>query len=177
VKDAITSRNLDPSEPIFPPGFDFASLNINAGKLRSRGIETEATYALRNDMRLDGGYTFADSVITENPLDPGTVGQQSQGVPRHALNAGLAYERSRGFGVAGRLRWTSTYAALFSGNPLGHAAVVDASARYVVSPRVVLYANIENLFNKDYIADDNGFLPTQRGMPFHLVAGVRTSLR
>jgi outer membrane receptor protein involved in Fe transport len=177
VRDEITSRNVDPSESIFPPGFDFASLNINAGKLRSRGIEAELTRAIRSEFRVDGGYTFADSVITDNPLDPSSVGQQSQGVPRHALNVGVAYEPPRGLGVAGRMRWTSTYAALFSGNTLGRAAVVDVSGRYVVSSRVVLYVNVENLFNKFYIADDNGFLPTQRGMPFHVVAGVRTALR
>ncbi len=98
IRDAITSRNVDPSEPIFPPGFEFASFNINAGKLRSRGVELESTHVIRGAWILDGAYTLADSVITDNPLDPTMVGVQIQGVPKHAANAGVAYEPSRGFG-------------------------------------------------------------------------------
>jgi outer membrane receptor protein involved in Fe transport len=176
IRDAITSRNLDPAEPNFPPGFEFASLNINAGKLRSRGVETEVTQALYGSWIIDGAYTFADAVITDNPLDPSSVGVQIQGVPKHAINAGIAHEPTVGFGGSLRLRWTSAYKALFSNNPLDSAAVADASVRYAFTNRLALYANIQNLFNQNYLADDNGFLPPQRGTPLNVFVGVRARL-
>jgi iron complex outermembrane receptor protein len=174
IRDAITYRLLDPSERIFPRGYNSASLNINAGKVRSRGVEAEVTQIVRATWVLDGGYTLADATTIENPLDTSSVGERLHGVPKHAANVGFAHEPARGFGETVRLRWTSTYAALFTGNPLEHAAIVDASAKYVWTPRIALYMQIQNLLNRQYLADDNGFLAPQRGMPFNVFVGIRT---
>jgi iron complex outermembrane receptor protein len=177
IRNAITARNLDPSEPIFPPGYEFGTLNINAGKLRSRGVEVEVTRALSRAWHVDGAYTFADAAVIESPLDPSALGHQTEGVPRHAANVGVGYEPVRGFGAEARLRWTSAYTALFSRNPLGRAAVLDASARYVVGARLTVYARVANMLDRDYLADDNGFLPPQRGQPFNIFVGVRVTSR
>jgi outer membrane receptor protein involved in Fe transport len=176
IRDAITYRILDPSEPIFPRGYDAASLNINAGKVRSRGVEAEVTQIVGTTWVLDGGYTLADATTIENPLDASSVGEPLQGVPKHAANLGLAHEPAHGFGGTVRWRWTSTYAALFTGKPLEHAAIVDASAKYAWTARTALYIQIQNLFNRQYLADDNGFLAPQRGMPLNLFVGIRTRL-
>ena len=176
IRDAITFRSLEPSEPIFPAGYAFATLNINAGKVRSRGLEAEVTHVVRTTWLLDAGYTLADATTIENPLDPSSVGQRLQGVPKHAINVGFRHEPTRGLGGTVRWRWTSTYSALFTGRPLEHAAIVDASVKYAWTMHAAIYAQIQNLFNRQYLADDNGFLAPQRGVPFNMLVGVRTTI-
>lgn len=172
IDDLITARNLDFSE--LPPGFFFGSRNINAGSARSRGAEAEADLAVGGGWSANLGYTFAASTITDNPLDPASVGLQQAGVPRHKLAAGFTYATAAGWRVSPQLRWVSrTYGDNDHTLPVDAHFVVDLAASYPVTPKLEAFVQVENLFDNSYIADNNGFEPRRLGTPFSAMAGFR----
>ena len=175
LKDLITSRNLDFSE--LPAGFFFGTVGINAGEARIRGVEATLNWEFARGWNALFGYNFADSVITENPLDPTTVGNQQGGVPRNQASASVSYTQPLGWQFFARLRWVQKF---FSDNaqtlPVDEATVVDVSAAYRFTRRLELFGNIQNLFNNKYVADNSGFSPPLLGLPFSVFAGVRARL-
>jgi outer membrane receptor protein involved in Fe transport len=158
IDDLLTSRNLTPAE--LPPGFFFGSVSINAGQARSRGFEASLDWNFAPGWNAAFGYTYADSVITDNPLDPTTVGNQQGGVPANQASVGVNYEQPLGWQFLARLRWVERY---FSDNahtlPVGPSTVVDVGAAYRFSKRFEVFANVQNLFNEQYVADNSGFSP------------------
>ncbi|HTO51661.1 MAG TPA: TonB-dependent receptor [Burkholderiales bacterium] len=172
VKDLITSRNLDFTE--LPGGFFFGTVNINAGEAHVRGVEATLNWAFAKGWNAILGYNYADSQITSNPLDPTTVGNQQGGVPRNQASVGASYSQPLGWQFLARWRWVEKF---FSDNaqtlPVDQASVVDVSGAYRFSRRVEVFANIQNLFNYKYVADNSGFNPPLLGLPFSLFAGVR----
>jgi outer membrane receptor protein involved in Fe transport len=172
IDDLITARNLDPGE--LPPGFFFGSRNINAGSARSRGFEAEWDWAPAPGWSLELGYTFADSVIIDNPLDAASVGRQQAGVPRHRFSGGLTYAAPSGWRVSPQLRWVSrSWGDNDHTLPVDAHFVADLAASYPVTPRLDAFIRIENLFDKRYIADNSGFEPRRIGTPFSAFLGMR----
>lgn len=176
IEDLITSRNLDFSE--LPPGFFFGSRNINAGEARSQGAEVEADWDIGRGFSAAFAYTFSDSQITENALDPASVGRQIGGVPSNRASLALTYENQRGLRLTPQLRWQE---ASFSDNahtlPVDEQTIVDLAVNYPLSDVVETYLHIENLFETHYVADNSGFNPPLRGSPFAMFAGLRIALR
>ncbi|HUL81357.1 MAG TPA: TonB-dependent receptor [Gammaproteobacteria bacterium] len=175
IDDLITYRDLDDSE--LPPGFFFGSRNINAGKARAQGAELEADWKIAGPWSAAFGLTFADSQITENPLDPASVGQQIGGVPRGRANLALTYAGPR-WRVTPQLRWIEkSYSDNDHTLPVDEQKVVDVAVNFAATRTVGVYMNIENLLDEHYIADNGGFNPPLRGTPFSVYLGARVSLR
>jgi outer membrane cobalamin receptor len=176
IDNLITSRNLSFDE--LPAGFFFGSRNINAGKARSRGVELETQTQLTSALSGIFSYTFADSRITANSLDPASVGQQLGGVPRNRISAGVTYVAPLGIRISPQFRWVQTS---FSDNDhtfrVDAQHVVDLAASYSISKALEAFVHIENLFNQHYIADNSGFNPPLRGTPFSVFAGARFQMR
>ena len=173
IDDLLTSRNLDFSE--LPPGFFFGSRNINAGSARARGFEAELnrSFAAHWDGTL--AYTYASSIITENPLDPLSVGKQLGGVPRQSASGALSY-RGAGWRIAARLRWIDkSYSDNAQTLAVDEHVIADLSAAYAVNRHLEPYIKVENLFARQYIADNSGFSPPQLGTPLTVFAGLRAS--
>jgi outer membrane receptor protein involved in Fe transport len=175
VKDLITSCNLDQSE--LPPGFFFGTRNINAGKLHSSGVEAETNWAVSPSVSANVAYTYTHSQIVENPVDPGSVGQQLFGVPKNKASAMVAYAGPSGFKAAMRVRYQQAHAR----DP-GHTLVEpsytvwDLSVAYRLNKHLEIFGNVENLFNVTYVASNNGFGPPQLGTPFSPFVGLRLRL-
>jgi outer membrane receptor protein involved in Fe transport len=175
VKDLITSRSLDQRE--LPPGFFFGTRNINAGKLHSSGVEAETNWAVSPSLSANMAYTYTHSQIVQNPVDPGSVGQQLFGVPKNKASAMVAYAGPSGFKAAMRVRYQQAHA----GDP-GHTLVEpsytvwDLSVAYRANKHLEVFGNIENLFNSTYVASNNGFGPPQLGTPFSPFLGLRMRL-
>jgi outer membrane cobalamin receptor len=176
IDDLITSRNLDFSE--LPDGFFFGSRNINAGKARSRGAELETDWQIASGFTAQFAYTYADSQITANDLDPASVGQQVGSVPRNRASIALSYRSPQGWRVTPQFRWVQ---ASFADNdhalPVDAQKIVDLSASYSFSQSLEGFLQIENLFNQHYIADNSGFNPPLRGTPFAAFVGAHVQLR
>ena len=176
IDDLITSRNLDFDE--LPSGFFFGSRNINAGKARSRGAEIETQVQVAQGLSAQFTYTYADSVITSNNLDPASVGQQVGSVPRNRASVALSYTSPQGLRITPQFRWVQ---ASFADNdhtlPVDAQHIVDLAASYPFSQTIEGFVQIENLFNSRYVADNSGFNPPLRGTPFSVYVGGRVSLR
>jgi len=148
-----------------------------AQALRDRGIEAEANWKL--GQRLNGylTYSFVDSEVTENAFDPASIGKQQPGIPRHKVTAGLTWSGPHGLKITPQMR----YLPRSNGDPDGLLTVdahfiVDFAASLPVTDRLEAFAQVENLFDEDYIADNSGFSPPLRGTPLTAFAGVRLKL-
>lgn len=176
IDDLITSRNLEFSE--LPPGFFFGSRNINAGEARSRGLELETRWEMGGGFSMDVAYTYADSQITANPLDPASVGRQIGGVPRNRAYAALNYQSPAGWRFSPQFEWQE---ASFADNahtlPVDEQSIVNLGVSYPFNDVLEVYLQIENLLDEEYIADNSGFNPPLRGTPFSALVGIRAQLR
>jgi outer membrane receptor protein involved in Fe transport len=175
IEDLITFRNLAPDE--LPKGFSFGTRNINAGRAKADGIEATADWLFTAGWKATFGYAYMDSRIVENEFDPASVGKQQAGIPRWQASAGLSYVDPRGWRVSTRLRWLDkSWGDNDNTLPIDAHFVVDASIAYAFSKSCEAFLNIENLFNRRYVADNGGFNPPLFGTPFTAFAGLRVKL-
>lgn len=175
IDNLITSRNLQFNE--LPDGFFFGSRNINAGKARSRGFELETQVNISGSWSAAAVYTFADSRITTNALDPASIDRQIADVPQNRASVSVTYEAPWGLRITPQFRWLqSSYGDNDHTLPVDAQHLVDLSAAYSISKRAELFVHIENLFNEHYIANNSGFNPPLRGTPFSAMAGARVRL-
>lgn len=175
IKNLLTYRNLADSE--LPPGFAFGSRNINAGSARSRGVEAEVSWTLSPHWTLNAGYTYADSIITENALDPASIGLQQMGIPKHKLTGSITWTGPHGLTITPQLRWFSkSYGDNDHTLPVDAHVVVDLSASYPLADKFDAFVQVQNLFDNSYIADNNGFEPRRLSTPLTATFGVRVKL-
>ena len=171
IDHEITSESLPASE--LPTGFRFGSRNINAGAARSRGIEAEATWIFGAGWSGTFGYDYADSTITNNPVDPQSVGQQIAGIPRQRVTASVSYLAPGHVRVTPQVRWLSTsYGDNDHTLVVPSHTVIDLSAAYPITRYVEVYLQCENLLNRSYISTNNGYQPPRLATPFTLLGGV-----
>lgn len=176
IKDVITSRPLADAE--LPPGFFFGTRLINAARARSIGMEAELDWSLGAHLSGMLGYSYADSIVTANPLDPASIGKQQPGVPRHKLSAGLDWTGPRGLRLSPRLRYVSATNGDADGQLHTDAHfVADLSGNLAVARGIEAFVQIENLFDQHYIADNSGFSPPLFGTPRSVLAGLRVTLQ
>ncbi len=172
VTNLITLRTLAPTE--LPAGFFFGTKNINAGKAVVQGIELQAGWQIRPGLKLDANYTTVSSKIVENQFDPLSIGKQQSGIPTQQAAATLSYDDPRGWRAAARFRWIGqSWGDNANTLPLDSFTVFDLSAGYRFAKGVESFVEIQNLFNKYYIADNSGFAPPQQGTPFTIFAGLK----
>lgn len=172
IRNLITFANLPDNQ--LPPGFFFGTRNINAGEARSRGIEAEANWLAGDRWTLNAGYTYADSIITRSALDPASVGKQQGGLPRHKLSLGVTYEGPGGWRISPHIRWVSkSWGDNDNTLPVDAHVVADLAASYPITRKLEAYVQIENLFDRNYIADNSGFEAPRLGTPFTAFVGAR----
>lgn len=176
IRDLITSRNLASDE--LPAGFFFGSRLINAGRARSRGVEAELDWQVSRRLTGRLGYTYADSVVTENPEDPASVGVQQAGVPRNRLSAGFDWTGPRGLRFSPRVH----YVARTNGDADGllHTDphfIVDLAASLPLVRHFEAFVQIENLFDRRYVGTNDGFSAPLYGTPFTALGGVRVKIK
>jgi outer membrane receptor protein involved in Fe transport len=175
LKNALTFSPL--SEAELPAGFFFGSRIVNAARARSRGVEAEANWKLGQGLNGYLTYSFVDSEVTENAFDPASIGKQQPGIPRHKVTAGLTWSGPHGLKITPQMR----YLPRSNGDSDGLLKVdahliVDLAVSMPVTDRLEAFAQVENLFDEDYIADNSGFSPPLRGTPLTAFAGVRLKL-
>lgn len=149
---------------------DDATIVLQVGKVRARGIEAEAAGEILPGWRINGGYTYTRTKYLEDqnasfeglPLVPI--------IPKHAFKAFTNYKvpvgALKGLNVGGALTW---FSSTYGGNPAvrnasgvvitrssivrqGSYAVVDVRAGYDFDDRVSLSVNVNNVLDKNYYA-------------------------
>lgn len=148
------------------PGF-----SVQAGEIRSRGIELEAKTEINRNLSVLASYTYVDPVVTKssNPLIP--VGHRQSGIPMNsaALWADYTFHGGPldGFGLAGGVRYYGESAGNLAGATVltvPDATLFDAAVHYDLAglgPQFKGYqlqVNATNLFDKTYVSlcQDNG---------------------
>jgi outer membrane receptor protein involved in Fe transport len=172
ITDLITSRPLDPAE--LPAGFVFGTRNVNAGKVKADGVEATLDWSMTETWNASFGYAYMNSRIADNRFDPASVGKQQAGVPLQQASAGLSYVDPRGWRASLRLRWVDkSWGDNDNTLPIGSHFVADAAVAYAFASGFEAFLNIENLFDRRYVADNSGFNPPLFGTPFTAFAGLR----
>lgn len=144
------------------PGTNLFTVN---GEQRNRGVEFNSFGEVIEGVRLLGGATFVQSVLTKTQ---GGVnqGNDGPGVPSLMVNLGAEWDAPfmRGLTLTGRAIYTSS-AAYDQANTrdIPSWTRFDVGARYAIQTAgvpVVVRANILNLFDQDYwaTADEYGSL-------------------
>lgn len=136
----------------------FTNIFINVNESFAHGAEVEFHGRLRSNLTLEAAYLYTSTQILEAPLafDPlFAAGAPLLRRPRHAGSVRLGYLYSKwgghvGASFVGRRPDSDFFTAPF---PINHAdgyARVDVGGWYALHRRVTAYANVENLFDRDY---------------------------
>ncbi|MEP1869768.1 MAG: TonB-dependent receptor [Paraglaciecola sp.] len=132
--------------------FDLANFSgyiQEIGDVYSEGLELIANLTLSESLRFSGNYSYND---TED-----TTGEQRIRRPKHLVNIGLDYQIEK-LTVSANVRLVKDFtdsvydSAIFQSVrvPMDDYQIVDLSARYSVTPKLTVFARVENLFGEDY---------------------------
>ncbi|SIQ24092.1 iron complex outermembrane recepter protein [Rhizobium sp. RU20A] len=135
-----------------------ANIQVQRGKLRSRGLELEAATSLDNGLSLIASYTYTQMKIIEGPA--GTVGNDVSSVPRHMASLWAHYALPEdgplsGLGIGGGVRFIGeSYGSDRNTTKNGARALVDAAVDFdfgAVDKKyegLKLQVNATNLFDR-----------------------------
>jgi outer membrane receptor protein involved in Fe transport len=142
----------------------------NLGRTRSRGVEFEADAQLTSNVKLSGGYQFADSTILVS--EAALIGKRVPQVARHQFSLQGRYSKPRGFTFAAQGRYVGPQ---FEDDRnrlvLDPFFTVDVFASRHVSRHLEVFAAAENLLNQRYMV---GRTPTVTvGPPLLARIGLR----
>lgn len=122
----------------------------NLGRIRSQGLELMAEVDLSRGWSIEAGYTYADSIIVDDP-DTSLEGKEVPEVPPHVGTLSLRYRGFRGttFDLRGR-----TVARSY-GDPTNGLAqpahrVLDVSVSHPLRPWLDAYVLAENVLDERY---------------------------
>lgn len=150
-----------------------ANIQVQRGKLRSRGFELEASTSLDNGLSLTASYTYTQAEIVEGPA--GTVGNDVSSVPRHMASLWTHYDMPEdtalsGLGVGLGVRFSGkSYGSDLNTTENAARAFVDASLDYDLGAinkdyqGVSLQLNASNLFDKRDPVCSAGFCYRDQG--------------
>ncbi|HEX9961867.1 MAG TPA: TonB-dependent receptor [Pyrinomonadaceae bacterium] len=131
----------------------------NVGKTRARGLELDAEFLLRKDLRFSASYLLVASRIVEFPNNPALVGKFLPQVSRQQLNLQMFYRPpSRfSFGAQGRIS-AAQFEDDLNSLRLRPFFTLDVFASYRFAKKIEIFTALENVFNNRY---DIGLTPNR----------------
>jgi iron complex outermembrane receptor protein len=148
--------NIEKRNVLVQVGDGLTSVYSVAGKVRSRGLELDASGQLTDKWSVIGSYAYTDAVVTE---DPELKGNRLQNVAKNTGSLSAVYD----FGsILGGDQLRVGAGARYVGERSGDAAnsfdlpgytVADAFATYdtkVDGQKVKFQVNVKNLFDRTY---------------------------
>ncbi|KAF1032623.1 MAG: Ferrichrome outer membrane transporter/phage receptor [Pseudomonas sp.] len=148
--------NIDKRNVLVQVGDGLTSVYSIAGKVRSRGLELDASGQLTDQWSLIGSYAYTDAQVIE---DPAYKGNRLQNVAKNNASLSAVYD----FGsIIGGDQLRIGAGARYVGERAGDAAnsfelpgytVADAFATYdtkIEGQKVKFQLNVKNLFDKTY---------------------------
>ena len=174
------------TNPIYTPNGWYVVQNQNVAAVQAQGVEAEANWDIGSGFSANLAYTFADSVVKNNPLDPMSVGQQIVDVPRNRIAGSLTYASDAGWRISAgpqyvsRTAWASPdhtdpgYPGKISADP---HFVMNLSGSYPIREHMDAYVEIQNLFDRHFVATSySAPSPQAYGTPFEAFGGLRISI-
>ncbi|MGA7315375.1 MAG: TonB-dependent receptor, partial [Silvibacterium sp.] len=152
-----------------------SALYVLAGNQRVDGVEFEVQGHLTDRWELLSSYTFMHSEVVKSQFYPLSVGSQLANVPDNLFNLWTEYRLPRGFEVGGGGNFVDSRTASSTvpndpttGLPKAVPSywVANAMAKYEITERISVQANVFNLLDRNYIDQIH---------PGHLVPGAGTS--
>ncbi|HEX4997896.1 MAG TPA: TonB-dependent receptor [Terriglobia bacterium] len=146
----------------------------NLGRTRTRGVQTDLEVRLLRRLQIAGGYVYNMGRVTEFAASTALVGNLIPQVPKHRGSARLTYSDAR--------IGTASISAQFSSRQfeddnntqqLPGYGIVDLAASRRISPRVEMFFDVQNLFNREFYVQRN---PTTNGPPRLMTWGMRITL-
>lgn len=122
------------------------------GEQRNRGLEFNIFGEATPRIRILGGAAYTDSVLTKTAGGL-NQGKNGAGVPAFQLNLGGEWDTpfAQGFTLTAKMIHTSTqFLDNANTQKIPHWTRFDIGARYAVAKAMMIRANIENVFNKNY---------------------------
>ena len=173
--------------------------SIQTGEVRTRGVELEAKASLALGLDITASYTYLDSEVTSSnstvTANRGIVGNPTTtrpergtvpiAVPNHMASVWGNYTFQEGspvagLGIGGGIRYVgATWGDTANTLRVPDYTLVDLMARYDlgrVSPQLhgaTLQVNVNNLFDKDYVASCNTYAWCWYGFRRSVIATVR----
>ncbi|MDQ0705909.1 iron complex outermembrane receptor protein [Pseudomonas sp. W3I7] len=148
--------NIEKRNVLVQVGDGLAAVYSVAGKVRSRGLELDASGQLTDNWSLIGSYAYTDAEVTE---DPTLKGNRLQNVAKNTASLSAVYD----FGsILGGDQLRVGAGARYVGERAGDAAnsfelpsytVADAFASYdtkIDGQKVKFQLNVKNLFDRTY---------------------------
>jgi outer membrane receptor protein involved in Fe transport len=140
----------------------------NVGETRRRGVEINLTgTVLDNRLNWFFNYTWLDATFEEsfnvaspnNPEQVGgeipvSAGDRLPGIPDHLMKLGASFDITRGLLIGGDLLYSSD--RVFRGDegnlvdPVPGYAIANLWGEYRITPRIAVFAKVDNLFDRDY---------------------------
>jgi len=134
--------------------------NKQAGEVRTRGMDLQASMEVTPNINFFAGYTYLDNKVLEDTRNKGKGLTQ---VPKHSASAWLDYRFNEGgwegLKIGGGVRYLgSTYGDPTNSFKVPDATLVDLALSYdfgELSPDLSgarFNVNVSNLFDKDYVS-------------------------
>ncbi|WP_430439489.1 TonB-dependent siderophore receptor [Shinella sp.] len=169
--------NIDQTNGLYYEVVDLPSgptnIQVQRGKLRSRGLELEASTSLDNGLSLIASYTYTQAKIIDGPA--GTVNNDVSSVPRHMASLWAHYTMPEdgalaGLGFGAGVRFTGESYGNDANSMKNKArAFVDASIDYDFAAidkdfaGLKLQVNATNLFDRQDAVCSAGFCYRDQG--------------
>jgi outer membrane receptor protein involved in Fe transport len=148
----------------------------NIGKTRVRGLEIDAEYLLRRDLRFSASYLLVDSRVAEFPANTNLIGKFLPQIPKQQLTFQTFYrpQKKLAFSLQGRLS-DAQFEDDLNTLRLRPFFTLDAFASYRLRKKLEIFAAIENVFDNRY---DIGLTPTRTvAAPRFMRVGLRFDLK
>ncbi len=144
----IEKKNVltkDPNDDLF---------SIAAGKVRSKGIEFDFNGKITDNIKANFNYTYTDAKVVE---DSTYEGKELLNIPKHTSSVLLMWEDSLSLNSSYGIGTGVTYVGRKAGNVNNDFYLPDYTTAKIVSYYKVnkdlnFSLNIDNLFDKEYIA-------------------------
>lgn len=132
------------------PGTDLARWGYydNIARAFARGVEATIAARLGSRVTADANYSWTEA---ENRSTGSAYGNWLPRRPRHTANASATYSLPSGASLGAALRWAGkSYDNAANTTRLDNYTLVDVRGEVPLSPKVRLFARVENLFDEDY---------------------------
>ncbi len=149
------------------------TMRQNVGKTKTLGAEVAAELTIWEWVRLNAGYAYADSTLSDFPPNPALEGNLVPNVSPHQVVAGVTVMAFAQLSLTVLGRYLSRqFADLENTQPIADMVILDASLRASLGKHWRVFLNAENLTDRQYIATQTGPIKTL-GVPRLVMGGVR----
>jgi len=167
-----TTRNIVPCGVV--PAGGVCRQRQNVGRLRSRGVESEARYRANAGWGAGVNYLFDQSRVVANPSEPLLVGRFNKLSPVHQLTATAYYGRAGWFDTSLAVRCIgSSFEDDVNTMPLRRFSLVDLRVSRPLTERAEGFVSIQNVGDETYEISRAADGSVGIGAPRLIHAGLR----